>query len=91
MIVIAQAMWPPENSEQMGKAFLEVSPLPDYTESPPAERVGSRGPPEGGVCLGKAPSGLFILHQVLTLTDLVHAFLDLECIYVWSLHPTQLC
>jgi hypothetical protein len=30
MIVIAQAMWPPENSEQMGKAFLEVSPLPDY-------------------------------------------------------------
>jgi hypothetical protein len=29
MIIIAQAMWPPENSNEMGKAFLEAPPLPD--------------------------------------------------------------
>lgn len=30
MIVIAQAMWPPEKSNEMGKVFLDAPPLPDY-------------------------------------------------------------
>ena len=88
---MAEAVCRIDEFEPFGTKYSAQILFAEATESPPAERVGSRGPPEGGVCFGKAPSGLFILHQALTLTALVHAFLDLECIYVWSLHPTQLC
>ncbi len=61
------------------------------TDSPPAERVGSGCPPEGGDDFGKAPSGLIIHLLILTPIVLVHSFLALGCIYVWFLHPNQLC
>ncbi len=30
MIVIVEAMWPPNKANEIGKAFLDASPLPDY-------------------------------------------------------------
>ena len=30
MIVIAEALWPPDKSNDMGKAMLELPPLPDH-------------------------------------------------------------
>ena len=59
------------------------------TESPPAKRVGSGGPPEGGDDIGKAPLGLSIHHRNLNPIVPVHSFLVLECICVWFLHLTQ--
>ena len=77
--------------------FLFSSPLPGKvlvigspsTESPPAERVGSGGPPEGGGGIGKASLGLSTRHQIPTPFVLVRSFLDRECICVWPLHPIQ--
>ena len=63
--------------------------IEDITESPPAERVGSGGPPEGGYNIGKAPLGLSIRHRNLNPIVPVHSFLVLECICVRCLHPTQ--
>ncbi len=64
----------------------------EITEAPPAERVGSGGPPEGGDYFGKAPLGLFIhLHQILNPVVRLRPFLAHECNCVWFLHPNQLC
>ena len=32
MLIIAEAMWPPDKSQELGKVFLEAEPLPDYIE-----------------------------------------------------------
>ena len=72
------------------KFAVSSDDVKNFTESPPAERVGSGGPPEGGDDVGKAPVGLFTCHQILTPTVLVHFFLALECMCVWFLHPNQL-
>ena len=61
------------------------------TESPPAERVGSGSPIEGGVFVGKAPLGLTTHHQVPIPIVAVQSYLVPECTCVWLLHPTLLC
>lgn len=58
-------------------------------ESPPAEREASGSPPEGGDNFRKAPMGLFTRHQTPTPIVFSRAFLVLECICVWLLHPIQ--
>jgi hypothetical protein len=71
--------------------LLEVLVRPFKTEAPPAERVGSGSPPEGGDYIGKAPLGLFIHHhQILNPVVLLRPFLAHECNCVWFLHPIQL-
>ncbi len=66
-------------------------PANTNTEAPPAERVGSRGPPRGGGYIGKAPLGLFIHHLILNPVVLLRSFLAHECNCEWFLHPTQPC
>jgi hypothetical protein len=59
-----------------------ISSKLDQTESLPAKRVGSGGPPEEGDDIGKAPLGLSFRHQILTPIVPVRSFLVLECNYV---------
>ena len=66
--------------------------LQTETDSPPAERVGSGCPPEGGVDVGKAPLGLvYILNRSLNLNAVFQFSLAHGCIFLWLLHPDQLC
>ncbi len=52
------------------------------TEAPPAERVGSGGPPEGGDYFGKAPLGLFIHHVQNQIQSASYLYdFDHECTY----------
>jgi hypothetical protein len=53
-----KAVW-----EAVYKPFGEatVNPNSSVSEAPPAERVASGSPPEGGVYIGKAPLGLLVI------------------------------
>jgi len=73
----------PGGGAPLGLAHLKES------KAPPAEREASGSPPEGGDGFGKAPLGLSTRHQIPALIVSFQSFLGLECIYVWSLHPSQ--
>ena len=63
-----------------------------FVEYAPVKREASGSLPEGGVGIGKDLLGLVeSVNQNLILTVASQVYPDYVCIFLWLLHPIQLC
>jgi hypothetical protein len=61
------------------------------SETPPAERVASGGPPQRGAQAGESPTEIFFTYRILIPLDGFQWLLVLGYISLWSLRSTQPC